>query len=48
MKTACHDERSGALRYENWYSPEVQHWIRDRHYLSNGVMVREVIAFRLP
>ncbi len=47
FKIVCRSQRTGSLRHESWYSPEVKQKVRERDYFSYGIRDRELIAFRL-
>ncbi|HJY82307.1 MAG TPA: hypothetical protein VKK81_14650 [Candidatus Binatia bacterium] len=47
FKIVCRNKKTGALRYEQWYSPEAAQWVKIRENLDSGLRVRELIAFKL-
>ncbi len=47
LKLVYRNKRTGAIRYEEWYSPEVRQWVRLRENLAAGLRVRELLAVRL-
>ena len=47
LKIVYRNKATGAIRYEEWYSPEVKQWIRLRENLASGLRIRELLAVRL-
>jgi hypothetical protein len=47
LKIVCRNKKTGAIRYEAWYSLEVKQVVLLRENLESGLRVRELIAFRL-
>ena len=47
FKTVYRNKKTGATRYEAWYSPELRHVVKLRENLESGLRVRELIAFKL-
>ena len=47
FKIVCRKKGTGAIRYEEWYSPELKHPVLFRENLASGLRVRELIAFKL-
>jgi len=47
LKIVCRNQRTGALRYEVWYAPEVKNWIREHSRFSSGMRARELINFKV-
>jgi len=47
FKIVCRNQRTGSLRSETWYSPEVKQSIRERGRFSYGMRERELIDFKL-
>jgi len=41
------NKKSGAVRYELWYAPQLKQWVKIRENLDSGMRVRELTAFRL-
>ena len=47
IKVACRNKKTGALRYEAWYSLELKQVVKLRENLETGTRIRELIAFKL-
>jgi hypothetical protein len=47
VRIVYRNKKTGAIRYEAWYVPELRHVVRLRENLTSGPRVRELIAFRL-
>lgn len=47
LKIVCRNQRTGSIREETWYSPDVLQWIRERGHFSYGIRERELVAFKL-
>ncbi len=47
FKIVYRNKKTGATRYEAWYSPELRHVVKLRENLESGLRVRELIAFKL-
>src|SRR5438445_13541341 len=47
FKVVYRNKGTGAIRYEEWYSPELKHPVLFRENLASGLRVRELIAFKL-
>jgi hypothetical protein len=47
LKVVYRNKKTGATRYEAWYSPELKQVVKLRENRRNGVQVRELIAFKL-
>jgi hypothetical protein len=47
FKIVCRNKKTGSIRYEQWYSPELKQWVKIRENLDSGLRVRELIAFKL-
>lgn len=47
LKIVYRNKRTGAIRYEAWYSPELKQLVLLREHLVSGLRVRELIAFKL-
>ncbi|PYN74098.1 MAG: hypothetical protein DMD96_31695 [Candidatus Rokuibacteriota bacterium] len=47
LKLVYRNKRTGAIRYEAWYSLEVKQFVKLRENLETGLRVRELIAFKL-
>jgi hypothetical protein len=47
LKIVCRNKKTGAIRYEAWYSAEVKHVVMLRENLESGLRIRELIAFKL-
>jgi hypothetical protein len=47
LKVVYRNKKTGAIRYEAWYSPELRHLVRLRENLEAGLRLRELIAFKL-
>jgi hypothetical protein len=47
FKMVRRNKKTGAIRYEMWYSPEVGQWVKIRENLDSGLRVGELIAFKL-
>jgi hypothetical protein len=47
MKIICRNKKTGAIRYESWYSLELKQMVKTRENLGAGLRVRELIAFKL-
>jgi hypothetical protein len=43
----CSNQRTGAIVYRVWYSPEIKHMVRQVWQLSSGTRTRELIAYKL-
>ena len=47
FKIVCRNKKTGTIRYEMWYSPEVGQWVKLRENLDSGQRVGELMAFKL-
>jgi len=47
FKLVYRNKSTGAIQYEEWYSPETKGPVRLRERLASGVQVRELLTFRL-
>lgn len=47
LKVVCRNKKTGAIRYESWYSLDVKQAVLLRENLESGLRVRELIAFKL-
>jgi hypothetical protein len=47
LKIVRRNKKTGAVRYELWYSPQIKQWVKIRENLDSGLRVRELTAFRL-
>jgi hypothetical protein len=47
LKLVYRNKKTGALRYEAWYSPELKQVVKLRENLDAGVRVRELVTFKL-
>jgi hypothetical protein len=47
LKVVCRNKKTGATRYEVWYSLELKQWVKMRENLDSGLRIRELIAFKL-
>lgn len=48
IRITCNNERTGALAYRIWYSPQIKQMVREETRLSvGGTRTRELIAFKL-
>jgi hypothetical protein len=47
LKIVCRNKKTGAIRYEAWYSAELKHVVMLRENLESGLRIRELIAFKL-
>jgi hypothetical protein len=47
VKLVYRNKKTGALRYEAWYSLELKQLVKSRENLDSGQRVRELIAFKL-
>jgi hypothetical protein len=47
FKIVCRNKKTGTIRYEMWYSPEVGQWVKLRENLDSGLRVGELVAFKL-
>ncbi len=47
FKLVYKNKRTGALRYEAWYSLELKQLVKSRENLASGLRVRKLIAFKL-
>lgn len=47
LKIVCTDARSGRVRLEVWYSPEVKQWVKERGMFNYGVRERELLRYQL-
>ncbi|PYN35869.1 MAG: hypothetical protein DMD98_08140 [Candidatus Rokuibacteriota bacterium] len=47
LKIAYRNTRTTAIRYEEWYAPELKNPVRIRERLDSGLQVRELVAYRL-
>jgi hypothetical protein len=47
FKIVCRNKKTGAIRYEMWYAPEVGQWVKLRENLDSGLRVSELTAFKL-
>ncbi len=47
MKIVYRNKGTGAIRYEEWYSPDLKMSVQIRERLDSGLQVRELIAYTL-
>jgi hypothetical protein len=47
LKVVCRDKKTGAIRYEAWYSFDLKQVVKQRDNLQTGTRIRELIAFKL-
>jgi hypothetical protein len=47
LRVVYRNKRTGNIRYEEWYAPEVKQLVMLRERLDSGLRVRELIAFKL-
>ena len=47
LKVVCRNKKTGATRYEAWYSADLRQVVKLRENLDTGLRVRELIAFKL-
>jgi hypothetical protein len=47
LKILYRNKKTGAVRYEAWYSLELKQLVKSRENLESGLRVRELIAFKL-
>ena len=47
IKVVCRNKKTGATRYEAWYSADLRQVVKLRENLDTGLRVRELIAFKL-
>jgi hypothetical protein len=47
LKVVCRNKKTGATRFEAWYSLEVKQIVKLRENLVTGLRTRELIAFKL-
>jgi hypothetical protein len=47
FRIVCRNKKTGAVRYEMWYAPEVGQWVKLREHLESGLRVGELAAFKL-
>jgi len=47
FKIVCRNKKTGTIRYEMWYSPEVGQWVKLRENLDSGQRVGELMVFKL-
>jgi hypothetical protein len=47
FRIVCRNKKTGAVRYEMWYSPEVGQWVKLREHLESGLRLGELAAFKL-
>jgi len=47
LKVVYRNKRTGAIRYEAWYSPELKQVVKLRENLETGTRIRDLIAFKL-
>jgi hypothetical protein len=47
LKIVYRNKKTGAIRYEAWYSPELKQAVKFRENLETGTLVRELFAFKL-
>jgi hypothetical protein len=47
IKVVYRNKKTGAIRYEAWYSLELKQLVKSRENLDSGLRVRELIAFKL-
>jgi hypothetical protein len=47
FKIVRRNKKTGAVRYELWYSPQLKQWVKIRENLDSGLRVRELTAYRL-
>ncbi len=47
LKIAYRNKRTTAIRYEEWYAPELKNPVRIRERLDSGLQVRELFAYSL-
>ncbi len=43
LHIVCKD-RIGRILREEWYAPEVKHWVKEKSPLSSGERVRELLS----
>jgi hypothetical protein len=47
FKIVCRNKKTGTIRYEMSYSPEIGQWVKLREHLDSGQRVSELMAFKL-
>jgi len=47
IKVVCRNKKTGATRYEAWYSLDIKQVVKLRQNLETGTRIRELIAFKL-
>jgi hypothetical protein len=47
FKIVCRNKKTGTIRYEMSYSPEVGQWVKLRENLDSGQRVSELVALKL-
>jgi hypothetical protein len=47
LKVVCRNKKTGAIRYEAWYSLDLNQVMKLRENLETGQRIRELIAFKL-
>jgi len=47
LKIVRRNKKTGAIRYEQWYSLQLKQWVKIRENLDSGLRTRELIAFKL-
>jgi len=47
LKIVCRTKKTGLVRYEIWYSPDLKQMVSFRENLEAGLRVRELIAYKL-
>ena len=47
FKLVYRNKATGGVAYEEWFSPSVKHAVMLREHLESGLLVRELIAFKL-
>lgn len=45
LKVVYRNKRTGAIRYEEWYAPELKNPVQIRERLDSGPQVRELVAY---
>jgi hypothetical protein len=47
LRVICRNKKTGAIRYESWYSLQLKQMVKTRDNLDSGQRTRELIAFKL-
>ena len=47
LKVVCRNKKTGAIRYEAWYSLDLNQVMKLRENLETGQRIPELIAFKL-